>query len=487
MRRFFVLLAVTVTTAGCMVGPDYVPPELGPDVAFREQTALDSSLANLDWWEFFEDPALRELIEVALEENKDLQAAYWRMEAAQARFGFTRANLFPRFDYRGGVNISDRSNTLGAPTDRAEEYSVSAGVSWEIDLWGRLRRGNEAARSEMLASEWGRRGLTVSLVSQVARLYFLLRDFDARLEIARSTLVSRIASTRLIRDRFEGGITSELDVLQAKVQESIAAVAVPQFERQIAQTENALSVLLGREPATIIRGASLEDQVLPQQTPAGLPSDLLRRRPDILQAEELLHAQMARIGVAQALRFPQLSLTGFFGFESADLSDVTKSDSRAWSIGAEILGPIFEFGKNKRRVQIERALTEELILTYENVVLQALREVEDTLIAIRKLREEHAARVTQVTASRQAAILSRARYDGGVSSYLEVLDTERSLFDSELNASRTRQEIYTAMTDLYAALGGGWDPEEPGHIPATKIPAYSDKEPVQDPSAPPDR
>ncbi len=467
-----------------MVGPDYVPPELGPDVAFRDQAPSGSSLANAGWWEFFQDPALRELIEVALQENKDLQAAYWRIEAARARFGFTRADLFPGFDYRGGAFISDRSDTLGAPTDRAEEYSIGAGVSWEIDLWGRLRRGNEAARSEMLASEWGRRGLTVSLVSEVARLYFLLRDLDARLEIAQRTLASRTDSTRLIRDRFEGGITSELDVLQAQVQESIAAVAVPQFERQIAQTENALSVLLGREPGPIIRGASLEEQTLPRQTPPGLPSDLLRRRPDIEQAAELLHAQMARIGVAKALRFPQLSLTGFFGFESADLSDVAKSDSSSWSIGAEILGPIFEFGKNKRRVQIERALTEELIVTYENAVLQALREVEDNLIAIRKLREEHAARVTQVTASRQAAILSRARYDGGVTSYLEVLDTERSLFDSELNASRTLQEIYTAMADLYAALGGGWDPEDPGHIPAAKIPAYSDEEPEEQTQAP---
>ncbi len=240
------------------------------------------------------------------------------------------------------------------------------------------------------------------------------------------------------------------------------------------QAENALSVLLGRSPGPIRRGLTLKEQDLPVEPPAGLPSELLQRRPDILQAEARVHAQMARIGVARALRFPSLSLTGFFGFESDELSDLADSDSDTWGLAGNLAGPIFEFGRNKRRVEAERALTEQVILGYESAVLTALREVEDSLIATRKLREEYQARVDQVISAQKASILSRARYDGGVTSYLEVLDIERSLFDSELQASRTLQEAYNAVVALYSALGSGWDSSDPT-LPGPKVPRYSEE------------
>jgi len=256
-------------------------------------------------------------------------------------------------------------------------------------------------------------------------------------------------------------------VRQAEIEEATAAVAVPQFERQRTLVQNALSVLLGRNPGPIRRGLPLVEQALPEDPPAGIPSELLQRRPDVIQTEELLHAQLARIGVAEALRWPSLNLTGLLGFQSQDLSTFTSGGT--WNIGAGLVGPIFEFGKNKRRVEVEYARTEQAILGYEATVLDAFREVEDALVAIRTLRQEHDARVTQLNSAQEARRLSRARYDGGVTSYLEVLDIERSLFQAELDASRTLQEHFSAIIDLYAALGGGWDPEEEFVLPPSRI------------------
>jgi multidrug efflux system outer membrane protein len=475
-RRLVAALAATALTASCTLGPDYRRPDLDTPEAYRDAVPSPDSLANLPWWEVLHDEALQELVRTALEHNKDLQAAYWRVEAARARLGFTKADLWPTFDYGLRARADNPSNALPPlPGDRQENYFAGVGISWEIDIWGKLRRSNESARANLLATEWGRRAFTVSLVAEVARLYFLLRDFDTRLEISRETLESRTRSTELVRQRFEGGVVSELDVRQAEVQEAIAASAVPAFERAVAQTENALSVILGRAPGPIPRGQSLVDQELPDETPAGLPSDLLQRRPDVLRAEELLHAQMARIGVARALRFPQLNLTGAFGLESNELSEFTSSDAGFWSIGLDLFGPLFQFGKNKRRVDVERYRTEEAVLGYENTILQAFREVEDSLIAIRTLRDEYEARARQVASGHHAARLSRARYDGGVTSYLEVLDTERSLFDSQLEASRTLQEHYNAIVALYAALGGGWDPIEV-YIPQPQVPGNEREE-----------
>jgi len=408
------------------------------------------------------------LIETALAENQDLLAAAWRVDEARAQLGFVKAQIYPAFGFQAGAERRKPSDELiGLQFDPSNNFTAGAGVSWEADLWGKFRRSNESARAELFATEWSRRALIVSLVSEVARSYFLLRDLDARLEIAEDTLASRHDRTALIRSRFEGGIVSQLDVRQAEIEEATAAVIVPAFERGIVQVENALSLLLGRNPGPITRGKELVAQTLPEHPPVGLPSELLQRRPDVRQTEEQLHAQLARIGVAQALRWPSLSLTGLFGLQSQELSRFTSGAT--WSIGANLVAPLFEFGKNKRRVEVERTRTEQAILGYEAAVLDAFREVEDALVAIRTLREEYEARRWQLDSSQEARRLSRARYDGGVTSYLEVLDIERSLFQAQLDASRTLQEHLSAIVDLYAALGGGWNPEETFTLPESRI------------------
>jgi len=466
-RAVGVAAVLLVLTVACTLGPDYKRPLIDTPLDFRD-AETSTTLANTGWWDLFEDPVLRELIETALAENKDLLAAAWRVDEARAALGFVKAEMWPSFTYSvSAQRISPSDQALGFQFDDFDNLAASAGVSWEIDLWGKFRRANESARSELFATEWGRRALVVSLVSEVARAYFLLRDLDARLEISQRTLDGRRDSTELIINRFEGGITSELDVRQAEIEEATAAVAVPNFERQRIQVQNALSVLLGRNPGPIRRGLPLVEQSLPEEPPAGIPSELLQRRPDVIQTEELLHAQLATIGIAEALRWPSLSLTGLLGFQSQELSTFTSGST--WNIGAGLVGPIFEFGKNKRRVEVEYARTEQAILGYEATVLDAFREVEDALVAIRTLRQEYEARVMQVNSAQEARHLSRARYDGGVTSYLEVLDIERSLFQAELEASLTLQRHYNAIIDLYAALGGGWDPEEEFVLPPSRI------------------
>jgi multidrug efflux system outer membrane protein len=467
MRRAVCLALLLALVPACKLGPDYKRPIIDSPEEFTAGPA-ESSLANVPWWDVFEDPVLRELIETALAENKDLLAAAWRVDAARAQLGFVKSQMYPSFRFQATAERTSPSDVaIAIELDDFDNFFAGAGVSWEADLWGKFRRSNESFRSLLFATEWGRRALIVSLVSEVARGYFLLRDLDARLEIANDTLESRKGSTELIRKRFEGGIVSELDVRQAEIEEETAAVAVPSFKRQIVQVENALSVLLGRNPGKIARGLELVDQKLPEEPPAGLPSELLQRRPDVLRVEELLHSQMARIGLAEALRWPSLSLTGILGLQSQELSDFTSGAT--WNAGVGLVAPLFEFGRNKRRVEVERARTEQAILNYEQTVLDAFREVEDALVAISTLREEYDARVRQVDSSQEARRLSRARYDGGVTSYLEVLDIERSLFDSELLASRTLQEHLSAIVDLYAALGGGWGPDEEWTLPESKI------------------
>lgn len=468
MRRALPIAILLILMSACRMGPNYRRPTVESPETFSSLQA-STSLATVEWWSVFQDPVLGGLIETALANNQDLLAAAWRVDEARAQLGFVRADMYPAFEYEArAARLSPSQELIGLQFDDFNQFALNVGVSWEADLWGKFRRSNESARAELFATEWGRKALVVSLVSEVARGYFLLRDLDARLEIARDTLESRKGSTELIRKRFEGGIVSELDVRQAEIEEETAAVAVPAFERRIVAVENSLNVLLGRAPGSIPRGSPLDEQELPESPPVGLPSELLQRRPDLQQAENLLHAQMARIGVAQALRFPSLSLTGALGLQSQDLSTFTSGGT--WNIGANLVGPLFQFNKNKRRVEIERARTEQAILGYEASVLNAFREVEDALIAIRTLRDEYLARSRQVRSATEARRLSRARYDGGVTSYLEVLDIERSLFQSELDRSRTLQEHFSAIVDLYAALGGGWDPNAELALPASRIP-----------------
>ena len=459
MKARLATISIAVLLASCVVGPDYERPEIETPEEFRQRVSTGKSISNTPWWELFDDAELERLIIIALEESKDLAIATARLEETRARLGFVRADQFPRLD---GVADASRGNVLSQFLPGAgiqNNYVLAAELSFEVDLFGKLRRSTEAARAELLASEDARITVLISLIADVASTYFLLRDLDQRYEISARTFKTRRKSTQLVRARFDRGTVPKLDVNQAEIQEAQAVVQLAVFERQVIQTENLLNVLLGRNPGPVARGASIEDQIMPPEVPAGLPSELLERRPDVRAAEQSLAAQTARIGVAEALRFPSLSLTATAGYASTELTQLTDSNLAIWNIGANVFAPLFNAGQNKRRVEIEIARTEQLLNAYELTVLQAFREVEDALVSVRTLRDESAARNLQVRAARSAAFLSQARYFGGVTSYLEVLDTERSLFRTELAASAVRRAQLVAVVDLYKALGGGWMPE----------------------------
>lgn len=452
------IFATILLFHSCMVGPKVREPEMEVPDAFLYDSTADS-LVNLKWWEIFNDPLLLELIDTALRYNKDVLIAASRVEEAMYIVGYNRADIWPAFGYDGSASygtIGSGGNILQDPTDA---YSATANVFWELDFWGKYRRATQAAKAELVASEYGRRSVQVSLISSVATVYFQLLDYKNRLEISLQTLETRQKSLDIIQERFNEGIIPEIDLNQAQIQEAIAASAVPVYEKLVVSAEHALSILLGEFPHTIDAGL-LIDQHLPDSIPAGIPSDLLERRPDINQAEQLYMAQTARIGVAQAMRFPSFSITGAFGAASSDLSSLLTNDAVIWSTAGGITGPIFQFGKNKRRVQIERERAEQALLSYENNVLNAFREVEDALFEVDAVARELFALQRQVSAAENAASLSRSRYDGGVTSYLEVLETERSLFNAELSLSDAFQRQLNAYVKLYKALGGGWITEE---------------------------
>lgn len=438
------------------MGPDYQRPEVETPEQFQQRIAEGTSIANLKWWELFRDEQLQRLITAAIAANKDLAIATARVEETRARLGFVRADQYPRVD--GELSVS-RGNSLEQfilGSGVQNNYALSAQFAFEVDLFGKLRRQTESAQQELLQSEEARRTVLTSLIADVASSYFLLCDLDERREIAARTLASRRDSTRIIRERFKEGTIPRIDVNQAEVQEANAAADLASLERQAIETQNLISILLGRNPGIIRRGETVEEQSMPPTIPVGLPSELLERRPDVRAAERALAAQTARIGVAEALRFPSLSLTATAGRASSELNDLTAGSANIWNIGGNFFAPLYNAGKNKRRVEIEIARTEQLLNEYELTVLQALREVEDALAAVRTLRDEIAARDAQRTAARSAAFLSRARYDGGVTSYLEVLIANDSLFQAEIAAVATRRAQLVAIVDLYKALGGGW-------------------------------
>ena len=366
---------------------------------------------------------------------------------------FVTATLF--------VLAAGASDVLVPGATTRDNFQVAGDLSFEIDLWRKLSRATEASRADLLSTEATHRNVTISLVAEVASSYFLLRDLDARLAIAERTAEGRSGSLEIIRARFEKGTVSELDVNQAEIELAIAEAAMASFERAVAQTEHALRILMGRNPGPIPRGLSLEEQALPPEVPAGLPSELLQRRPDVVAAEERLAAETARIGVAEALRYPSFTLTGTLGLISDELSELNSGEAKAWNAAGGIFQPLFNSGRLKAQAQAQRARTEQVLEDYEATIQQAFREVEDALVGVRTFRAEHAARSRQVAASRNAARLSRARYDGGVVDYLEVLDTERTLFSSELDESAARQQALAAVVQLYKALGGGWTPPAP--------------------------
>jgi len=460
MRNIIICPLLAIILFGCMMGPDYRRPAVETPASWRFEEKEAREIGNTAWWEQFNDSVLNELIETALKENKDVMIATARVEEFVGRYGITRASLFPQAGAGAALGRSRATDNGATPlTDAtinpADNYSATLYASWEIDLWGKLRRATEASRADLLSQEEGRRGVILTLVTSVASAYVNLRDLDKQLEIARRTVQSRKESYDLFQLRFRGGVISELELSQVKSLYEQALAIIPFLEKAISQQENALSVLIGRNPGPIPRGKKIDALVLPA-VPAGLPSDLLARRPDIRQAEQVLIAANARIGVARSLYFPTISLTGTYGVASADLSMLFTGPSRAWSWNVPLNVPIFTAGAIAGQVQAAEAIQRQALIQYQQSIQTAFREVEDALIDQRRSREGLEIQTRQVESLLTYARFARLRFENGYTSYIEVLDAERSLFDAELARAQTTGFLFQALVNLYKATGGGW-------------------------------
>jgi len=454
------LLVLFLLSSGCKLTPDYERPDLDPPSEWMRTSDTRESIANLPWWEIYDDPTLSKLIETALENNQNLALAMARMREFEYLITFTRADQFPFLDIFGNAGRGRQSREINPNATTDNNFSFGANLSFEVDLWRKYSRATEAARADLLSTEAAYRNVTISLIADVASGYLALLDLDSRLDISRRTAQGRRDRLRIVRARFDKGTVAELDVNQAEVQLAIAEASVARFRRLTAQSEHALRVLLGRFPGPIPRGKSIGTDDWPIEVPAGLPSELLERRPDIVEAEQRLAAETARIGVAQAMRFPAISLTANLSAVAEGLTDLNSTDAGEWNILAGIFQPLFNSGQLKAQMKAQTARAEQAQHRYILALQDAFREVEDSLVAIQFLREEREARRRQVTAAGGAARLSQARYDGGVVDYLEVLDSERSLFNAELAESQVRRQALTAYVTLYKALGGGWVEED---------------------------
>jgi outer membrane protein, multidrug efflux system len=463
MKKVIIFFSVAAALAGCMVGPDYKRPALDMPQSWRFEDAAAKDLANTAWWGQFNDPVLNELIQIAVQENKDVRIAAARVEQFLGLYGTTRAALYPQVG-AGAYAGQERMSQVTGPTPLEKfnfasptfsNYEVFLNASWEIDLWGKLRRATEAARANLLSSEDARRAVILTLVTSVAGSYVNLRDLDKQYEIAKQTADSRAESYRLFKLRFEGGIISELQLSQVKSEYEDALARIPYYEKLIAQQENALSVLLGRNPGPIPRGKSIDELVLPG-IPAGLPSDLLANRPDIRQAEENLMSANANIGVAKAQYFPTISLTGMLGFASNDLSKLFSSSGWNWAYGIPATVPIFTAGAIAGQVKAAEAVQQQLLFRYQQTIQTAFREVDDALIDQKRSREQLEAQGQQIGTLRQYARIARLRFDEGYTSYVEVLDAERSLFNAQLSYAQTQGTIFQSLVNVYKAMGGGW-------------------------------
>jgi outer membrane protein, multidrug efflux system len=459
------LLSATLLLAGCAVGPDYKRPEVPVPPEFRAQPpdvpVSEKSIGDLAWWEVFRDEVLQELLRTALAANYDLRIAAARVLDARAQVTVVRSFQFP--DVTGNASAA-YTRLFGdrTPTQQKSLFSPvgTLDLAWELDLWGRLRRATEAARGDLLATEDARRAVMSTLISDVASAYFELRELDLELEIAKRTLVSRQGSLRLVQLRYQGGVAALIDVRQAEVLVYTAAETIPDIERRIEQTENLISVLLGRSPGPVLRGRSTAETLAqaPPTVPPGLPSSLLERRPDVRGAEDQLAAATARIGVAKANYFPRVLLTAAGGAGGVRIDGSWFGPQGILAVAPQLTLPIFNMGRVGAGVDSAEAQAQEALIRYEQTIQQAFREVADALVEHSKRRESRIQQALLVDSLLDAARLAGIRYRGGVTSYLEVLDTERQLFDAELNLAQSQRDELLALVRLYRALGGGWTP-----------------------------
>jgi multidrug efflux system outer membrane protein len=466
--RHTLLIAVVCISTGCTVGPNYQRPSLATPQAFRAPDPLPAgqagSFADLKWFEVFKDEQLQTLIRRALEKNYDLRDAVARVEEARAALGITRSDQFPNFGAGGSVDINRLSRDGATPLppqflpSQNRNFGTAALqlLSFEVDLWGKLRRATEAARAGLLSADENRKAVVTTLVSDVATDYLTLRELDYDLDISKRTLQTREESLELTKSREAGGVSTELDLRQAEQLVYTASETIPDIQRQIEQTENQISLLLGESPKEVLRGRSLTEQQLPPEVPAGLPSGLLERRPDIKAAEQDLVAANAQIGVARAAYFPTLSLSGALGGASTQLSSLFSGPAAIWSLTPQVTQPIFTAGRLKSGVKLAEAEHERALIHYEKTIQTAFTETSDALIAHQRFRESRTRQEALEQTLEDRLRLAYLRYHGGVDNQLNALDADRDLFQAQLDLSHLRLEESLSVVQLYKALGGGW-------------------------------
>lgn len=457
--------------AGCMtVGPDYKRPltdmpELWPGATSAEPV-------NAAWWRAYDDPVIDNLVAETLLQNLDLRQAIARVAEARAGLGIARADQYPGVTANGSAsrNRASQSSLLGVPAGTDPEFSsyrATLDAAYEIDFWGKYRRASEAARAELLGSQFNRDAVRLTLVTDVVRSYFNLRALDAQVEVTKRTISSRLASTALTRKRFEAGVASEFDLRQSEAEAAQAQALLPTIESRLSQQETALAVLIGRSPRDIVvkpvdRGSAIEVLTAPPPVPSGLPSDLLERRPDIRAAEQSLVSANARIGLAKAAYYPSISLTGLFGVESSSLGDLFKAPSRIWQFSASAAQTVFDAGRTGSRIAAAEAREQQVLTQYQSSIQRAFKDALDALVIQRKARESLDAETVRRDALKTSLDLAQLRYDNGIANLLEVLIAERALLDAELNRVEAQRAQLSATADLFKALGGGWQPEDNG-------------------------
>lgn len=468
------LCAVGLGVAGCTVGPDYARPDVAAPATFRgdESGTLDTgarSFGDLEWASVFPDPEMQALIRTALAQNYDVRVAAVRVQQAQSLLSIARSQQFPTAEGSASApfNASTGSDRPATLADHRVEPQGGLGVAWEVDFWGRFRRGTESARAELLASEEARFVVMAGLVAQIGEAYLALRAQDRSLEIARRTVESRMKSLELVQARLEGGVVGLLDLRQAEVLLYSATKTIATLEREIEQTENLISVLLGQDPGPIKRRHPVDALIASPALPPGLPSELLTRRPDIRSAEQQLVAANAQIGVAKALLYPRITLSGFAGAGGLEIDGSSFGPFGLFQVLPTITLPVFNMGRLQANVEYNEAVAEEAGLRYRQTLQQAFGEVSNALIGIRKRHQFLREQESLVESLDDASQVAKMRYAGGVSSYLEVLDTERQLFDAELDLVQAKRDVAVSIIQLYKALGGGWQ----GETPAVAAPA----------------
>jgi multidrug efflux system outer membrane protein len=461
MNKVILSLMLIVLIAGCAVGPDYKRPTIDTPKAWRVDENEAKETANTPWWSQFDDTVMNGLIDEALKQNYDLRVATSRVDEFVGRYWVGRSGLFPQIGanaFAGQNRISEQGVSTAALSglkNPSESYQAGFNGSWEIDIWGKLRRATEASKADLLNTAEARQAVILSLVSAVANGYINLRDLDKQLEVAKRTANAREESYKLFKLRYEGGVISELELNQVKSEYEQALATIPQIEKQVTFQENALSLLLGRNPGPIDRGKGIDELRLPA-VPVGLPSELLEKRPDIRQAEQALVAANARIGVAKAQFFPTISLTGLFGWSSNELSNLFTGPAQVWSWGGNLAAPIFTGGSLMGQFMASEAVQQQALFSYQSTIQTAFREVNDSLEDQKRTREQLAAQKRQVDSLKEYARIARLRYENGYTSYIEVLDAERSLFSAELTYAQTQGILFVALVNLYKAMGGGW-------------------------------